>query len=221
MRSPAYGFYAEAVESETWLGMLDARLRCQLEFLLEIDRLKTVIRGNRIADASRKENTAEHSWHLALFATTLAEYAVGPVSVDRVVQMLLLHDIVEIDAGDTPLFDETTADQQEQLEQRAADRLFGLLPDDQQAAFRSLWEEFEAATSPDAKFAKAVDRLQPILLNHVVGGGTWTDYDVDEARERRMTERIADGSPTLWAAAEQVFADAVENGWLRPAPVAS
>ncbi len=131
--------------------------------------------------------------------------------------MLLLHDIVEIDAGDTPLFDDTAPDEQARIEQEAADRLFRLLPDDQAATFRSLWEEFEAADTSDAKFAKAVDRLQPILLNHVVGGGTWTDYSVDEARERQMTQRIADGAPDLWAAAEHVFADAVASGWLLPA----
>ncbi len=196
-------------------------MRHQLGFLLEIDRLKQVIRGSRIADGSRRENTAEHSWHLALFASTLAEYAIEPVDVSRVVQMLLLHDIVEIDAGDTPLFDEAGASAQDDAEQRAADRLFGLLPPDQAAVFRALWEEFEAATSADARFAKAIDRLQPILLNHAVGGGTWTDYDVDEDRERRLTERIAQGSPDLWAVAEAVFADAVANGWLRPAPLPS
>lgn len=206
------------MESHAWLDPLDSRLRQQFQFLLEVDRLKTVIRGNRIADGSRRENTAEHSWHLALFATTLAEYAVGPVSVERVVQMLLIHDVVEIDAGDTPLFDDTTPDEQANIEQMAADRLFGLLPTDQTDALRSLWEEFEAAETPDAKFAKAVDRLQPILLNHVVGGGTWVDYGVDETRERQLTHRIADGAPTLWAAAEQVFADAVASGWLLPAP---
>lgn len=209
------------MKSETWLGELDERLRRQLRFLLEIDRLKEVIRGNRIADGSRKENTAEHSWHLAMFASTLAEYATGPISIDRVVRMLLIHDIVEIDAGDTPLFDTDGAEHQEQLEQQAADRLYGLLPPDQADEFRSLWEEFEAANSDDARFAKAVDRLQPILLNHVVGGGTWTDYQVDEARERQMTRRIAEGSPRLWATAETVFADAVDNGWLLPAPAVS
>lgn len=206
------------MESDTWLGPLDTRLQQQFSFLLEIDRLKTVIRGNQIADASRKENTAEHSWHLALFASTLAEYAVGPININRVVQMLLIHDIVEIDAGDTPLFDDTAPDEQAELEQVAADRLFGLLPDDQNTEMRTLWEEFEAAETPDAKFGKAVDRLQPILLNHVVGGGTWTDYNVDEALEREMTQRIADGSPALWEAAEHVFADAVACGWLLPAP---
>ncbi len=206
------------MRSDAWLGQLDSRLRQQFRFLLEIDRLKTVIRGSRIADGSRQENTAEHSWHLALCATTLVEYAVGPVSIDRIVQMLLIHDIVEIDAGDTPLFDDTTPDAQADSEQLAADRLFGLLPHDQADAFRSLWEEFENAQTPDAKFAKAVDRLQPILLNHVVGGGTWTDYSVDESRERQMTHRIADGAPALWEAAEHVFADAVAEGWLLPAP---
>lgn len=199
---------------------LDDRLQRQLGFLLEIDRLKTVIRGNRIAEGSRCENTAEHSWHLALFASTLEEYAVEPIDVARVVQMLLLQDVVEIDAGDTPIFAPITGDAESQAEaeQRAADRLYGLLPDDQRDRFRALWDEFEAAETADARFAKAIDRFQPILLNHAVGGGTWTDYGVDEDRERAMTGRIADGAPPLWAAAEAVFADAVANGWLLPSP---
>lgn len=204
------------MKSGVWLEGLNGRLREQLGFLLEIDRLKMVIRANKIADGTRKENTAEHSWHLALFAATLAEYAVGPIQVNRVVKMLLLHDIVEIDAGDTPLFAEPGPEDQDLLEQKAADRLFGLLPEDQGLVYRSLWDEFEAAETPDAKFAKAVDRLQPILLNHVVGGGTWVDYEVDETRERQMTQRIEEGAPELWAAAESVFADAVANGWLLP-----
>ncbi len=209
------------MKSDVWLGSLNNRLRQQFEFLLEIDRLKTVIRGNQIADATRKENTAEHSWHLALFASTLAEYAIGPINIDRVVQMLLIHDIVEIDAGDTPLFDDTTAEKQADIEQQAAGRIFGLLPKDQAMMLRSLWEEFEAAETSDARFGKAVDRLQPILLNHVVGGGTWVDYSVDETRERHMTQRIEEGSPALWEAAEHVFADAVASGWLLPAPASS
>lgn len=206
------------MKSSVWLEGVGERLDKQFRFLLEADRLKTVIRGNRIADASRHENTAEHSWHLALFALVLSEHAAGPVNVGRVVQMLLLHDLVEIECGDTPLFDAAGATVQAAREQQAADKLFGLLPADQGAGLRSLWEEFEAAETTDARFAKALDRLQPILLNHVVGGGTWTDYGVDETRERSLTRRIADGSPTLWAAAEAVFADAVANGWLKPAP---
>jgi putative hydrolases of HD superfamily len=206
------------MKSRAWLDGIDERLRRQLLFLIEADRLKTVIRGNRIADASRRENTAEHSWHLALFALVLEEYAVGPIDIGRVVQMLLLHDLVEIECGDTPLFDTQRALDQAERERLAADKLFGLLPTDQGPAMRLVWEEFEAAETPDAKFAKALDRLQPILLNHVVGGGTWIDYAVDETRERAMTHRIAHGAPALWAAAETVFADAVANGWLRPPP---
>ncbi|AWK88571.1 HD domain-containing protein [Azospirillum thermophilum] len=197
---------------------LDGRLARQLGFLMEADRLKGVLRGSRIADGSRRENTAEHSWHLALFALVLREWAVGDVDVWRVVQMLLLHDLVEVECGDTPLFDADAADTQAGLEEAAADIVFGHLPSDQAGALRALWAEFEEARTPDAKFAKALDRLQPILLNHAVGGGTWADYAVDEGRERALTGRIADGAPALWGVAQAVFADAVARGWLRPVP---
>ena len=206
--------------SDGWRAGLDGRLAQQLGFLLEADRLKSVIRGSRIADGSRRENTAEHSWHLALFALVLREWAVGEVDTWRVVRMLILHDLVEIECGDTPLFDSVGAVTQNEREQAAADKVFSFLPPNQGHELRELWEEFEAAATPDARFAKALDRLQPILLNHAVGGGTWTDYAVDEARERRLTQRIADGSPALWEAAQAVFADAVAQGWLRPAPKA-
>ncbi len=204
--------------SDAWRAGLDGRLAQQLGFLLEADRLKSVVRGSRIADGSRRENTAEHSWHLALFALVLQEWAVGEVDASRVVRMLVLHDLVEIECGDTPLYDATGAATQAERERLAADVVFGLLPPDQAQELRGLWEEFEAAATPDAKFAKALDRLQPILLNHAVGGGTWTDHTVDEARVRRLTRRIADGSPALWDAAQAVLADAVAKGWLRPAP---
>jgi putative hydrolase of HD superfamily len=194
------------MKSTVWLEQTGGRLADQFRFLMEADRLKTVIRGNRIADGSRRENTAEH--------------ALEPVDLWRVVQMLLLHDLVEIEAGDTPLYDSAGAVGQAEREQAAAHILFGLLPPDQGTAFRAMWDEFEAAATPDARFAKACDRLQPILLNHVVGGGTWTDFDFDEGKERALTSRIAQGSPALWAAAETVFADAVANGWLKPAPLA-
>ncbi len=205
------------MRSDAWLAMLDERLGRQLRFLMEADRLKGVVRRNRVGDASRRENTAEHSWHLTLFALVLREHAAGPVDVGRVVEMLILHDLVEIEAGDTPLYDAAHATTQGERERAAADAVFGLLPADQGAALRALWEEFEAAESHDARFAKALDRLQPILLNHAVGGGTWTDYGVDEGRARALTRRIADGAPSLWAAAETVFADAVARGWLKKA----
>ncbi len=204
--------------ADAWLGQVSEPLASRLRFLLEADKLKAVIRGSRIADGSRRENVAEHSWHIALFALVLAPHAAGVVDPLRAVSMLLIHDLVEIDCGDTPLFDAVGAATQAKREAVAADRLYGLLPPADAARYRALWDEFEAAETPDARFAKAVDRLQPILLNHAVGGGTWTDYGVDEARERSLTSRIADGSPALWAAAEAVIADAVRQGWLKPAP---
>jgi putative hydrolase of HD superfamily len=192
-------------------------LASQLRFLLEADRLKSVVRGNRIADGSRRENTAEHSWHIALFALVLAPHAVEQVDVLRVVSMLQIHDLVEIDSGDTLLYDAAGTAMQAAREEVAARRLFGLLPAGQAGEFLALWREFEAAVTADARFAKSVDRLQPILLNHAAGGGTWTDHEVDEARERALTGRIAEGSPALWSAAEKVIEDAVRRGWLKPA----
>ncbi len=202
---------------ESLLARLAEPLASQLRFLLEADRLKSVVRGNRLADGSRRENTAEHSWHISLFALVLASHAVERIDPLRVVSMLLIHDLVEIDCGDTPLFDEVGVATQAARETVAAHRLFGLLPTGQAAEFLALWTEFEAAATADARFAKAVDRLQPILLNHAVGGGTWTDYDVDEARERTLTCRIANGSPALWDAAEAAINNAVSRGWLKPA----
>jgi putative hydrolase of HD superfamily len=136
-------------------------LASQLRFLLEADRLKSVVRGNRIADGSRRENTAEHSWHIALFALVLAPHAAVRVDVLRVVSMLVVHDLVEIDCGDTPLFDEVGTATQAAHEAVAARRLFGLLPTEQAAEMLALWQEFEAAATADARFAKSVDRLQP------------------------------------------------------------
>lgn len=204
-----------ASNASGWRTRIEPRLAAQLDFLIEADRLKTIIRGSRIADGSRRENTAEHSWHLALFAMILSEWATGPVDVFRVVQMLILHDLVEIECGDTPLLDQAGSQGQAEREAAAAAKLFALLPQDQGPLMHALWDEFERAQSADARFAKALDRLQPILLNHLVGGGTWLDYQVDVARETSLTRRIADGAPMLWTAAEHVYAEAVQMGWLR------
>lgn len=171
----------------------------QMAFLIEADRLKSVMRATKLADASRHENSAEHSWHLTLYALTLADQAPAEVSIDRVIRMLILHDIVEIDAGDTPIFGAQPGTQDAD-EQAAADRLFGLLPDGQAKSFRALWDEFEAAETPDAIFAKSLDRFQPPTLNLANGGGSWTDYAVTEDRVRaRVGTQIARGAPALWA----------------------
>ncbi|MEM7644440.1 MAG: HD domain-containing protein [Pseudomonadota bacterium] len=173
-------------------------LNARMAFLMEADRLKSVTRATRLADGSRHENSAEHSWHLTLFALTLAPHAPPGIDRDRVIRMLILHDLVEIDAGDTPLFAEEGA--QATDEAAAADRLFGLLPRDQAAEFRALWDEFEAAETPDARFAKSLDRFQPPNQNLANGGGSWTEYAVTEDQFRaRVGPKVETGAPALWA----------------------
>lgn len=197
--------------------MPDDRLLQQIEFLIEIDALKGVVRQSSIADGSRQENTAEHSWHLALCALILAEHANEPVDVTRVVQMLLVHDLVEIDAGDTFVYASgADAAKQADAEQRAADRIFALLPADQASSLRALWDEFEAKLTPESKFAKAVDRLQPMLLNHASGGGSWTMHSITADKPRALIDRtMPEGSSTLAAYAHTVIDAAVAAGMLR------
>ncbi len=175
------------------------RLAAQFAFLDEIDRLKTILRASPIGDNSRQENSAEHSWHIAMYALVLADQAGPDVRIDRVIRMLLLHDIVEIDAGDMPIHLDHDPAEQAAKEQAAADRLFGLLPSDQGREFRALWDEFEAAESPDAVFAKSLDRVQPILLNLASGGGSWTSYGVTlDQIDERVGVKVKRGAPHLW-----------------------
>ena len=181
-----------------------ARLQAQFDFLNEADRLKSVLRATTLVDGSRPENSGEHSWHLALYALTLADQAAPGVNIDRVIRMLLLHDLVEIDVGDVPIHSANghahASAETQAAEQRAADRIFGLLPADQAAAFRTLWDEFEAAETPDAVFAKSLDRVQPVMANLMSGGGTWVTYNVTaEQLESRVGVKVAKGAPTLWA----------------------
>lgn len=176
----------------------------QLQFLREIDRLKNIVRQSPLHDGSRRENSAEHSWHLAMFAWTLSASAEDGVDIGRVIRMLLLHDVVEIDAGDTPLHGPALA-QQSEREQQAAQRIFGLLPDEQRTELLALWQEFETAESADARFAKALDRLQPLLANVAAGGGTWIDNDVGyEQVLERYGPVIRRGSRSLWQIAERM-----------------
>lgn len=177
------------------------RISAQLAFLTEADRLKSVNRATTLCDASRRENSAEHSWHIALYALTMAEHAIRPVNVGRVIQMLLLHDIVEIDAGDAPIHGAPDPEAQAALEQAAADRLFGLLPPDQRDTYRALWEEFEAAETDDAIFAKSIDRVQPVIANLETGGGSWIEYSVTTAQlETRVGAKVKRGAPAIWEA---------------------
>lgn len=176
------------------------RLDQQIAFLNEADKLKTILRGTTLCDASRAENSAEHSWHLTLYALVLADQAGPEVDINRVIKMLILHDLVEIDAGDNPIFGDYDAADMEAQEQIAADRIFGLLPPDLRDDLRGIWEEFEAAESPSARFAKSLDRFQPPMQNLASGGGSWTDYNVSEAQiEEKVGRKIAIGAPALWA----------------------
>ena len=196
--------------------MSDERLTQQLRFLLEADRLKRVDRRNLLADGSRRENTAEHSWHLALLALVLAEHAVEPVDVGRVVAMLLLHDLVEIDAGDTYIYDDAAHDDKAARELAAADRLYALLPDDQALELRLLWDEFELGETVDARFARSLDRFQPLLLNHASEGRSWQEHGITADRVRAVNLRAADGAPPLGPVVEELIADAVARGLLAP-----
>ena len=175
------------------------RLDAQIRFLSEADKLKSVLRASRLQDDSRHENSAEHTWHVMLYAFVLAEQAGPEVQIDRVLKMLLLHDIVEIDAGDNPIHGPIDTAAMQEAECAAADRLFGLLPADQGRVFRALWEEFEAAETPDAVFAKSIDRVQTPIGNLANGGDSWRAYDVSFAQlDARVGTPIRRGAPGLW-----------------------
>jgi putative hydrolase of HD superfamily len=192
---------------------MDDRLQQQLDFLMEIDRLKSVDRMTLITDGSRRENTAEHSWHLAMFAVVLAEHADAEVDLLRVLTLCLVHDIVEIDAGDTFAYDTAAYSDKDEREQRAADRLFGLLPPDQGARFRALWEEYEAMETPESRFANAVDRMQPAMLNHMVGDlSTWREHRISRPQAVKRLSPIGDGSTRLWEHTLSVIDEAVRRG---------
>ncbi|WP_019953743.1 HD domain-containing protein [Yoonia vestfoldensis] len=177
------------------------RIAAQLAFLTEACKLKSILRATTLCDGSRCENSGEHSWHIALYALVLGEQAQEGVNIDRVIRMLLIHDLVEIDAGDAPIHGAQDAAAQAAIEQAAATRIFGLLPPDQAQSFRALWDEFEAAETPDAIFAKSIDRVQPVIANLETGGGTWPAYGVTAAQlETRVGAKVARGAPALWSA---------------------
>jgi putative hydrolase of HD superfamily len=190
------------------------RLEQQIRFILEIDKLKSILRRTILINRSRRENSAEHSWQFALMAVLLAEYANEPVDWVKVVKMALIHDIVEIDADDTFIYDEAGALVKAEKEQKAAARLFGLLPPDQGTEFRQLWDEFEARKTPEARFAAALDRLIPILLNVNTEGKTWHDHGITSDRVIRRNQHMAEGSVPLWEYARAQIEKAVADGIL-------
>jgi putative hydrolase of HD superfamily len=194
---------------------LDERLRAQLTFLVEVDQLKTILRQSPLAAADRRENDAEHSWHLAMMVVVLAEHSDEPIDVGHTIQLVLVHDLVEIYAGDTPLYDSAAGVGQREREVVAADELFGLLPADQAGRMRSLWDEFEERRTPEARFAKAMDRLQPLLLNWMARGGTWRTPGItaDDVRARKAV--IGEASSALWRAGRHLIDEGESRGWSR------
>lgn len=191
-------------------------LNQQIAFIVELDKLKQILRQTWLVDRSRHENSAEHSWHVAVMALTLREYAPQPIDINRVVAMLLLHDVVEIDAGDTFAFDQTGYLDKAEREQRAAERVFGLLPVGQGQEFRALWEEFEAIETAEARFANALDRLEPLLQNARTNGGSWRVHGITRAQVLRRMQPIEEGVPRLWPYVLGVIEQCCADGDILP-----
>ena len=190
------------------------RLEQQIRFIVEIDKLKSVYRRTYLINENRNENTAEHSWHLAMTAMVLAEYSNEPVDVLKVIKMALIHDIVEIDAGDTFVYDLQALSDKAERERAAADRLFRLLPDDQGQEFRRLWEEFESRESPEARFAAALDRFVPQLHNYYTSGGSWREHGITHDRVVAKNVTMKEGAARLWDWTIKLLDDAVRKGFL-------
>ncbi|MBB6346594.1 putative hydrolase of HD superfamily [Nonomuraea muscovyensis] len=190
------------------------RLHAQISFAVEIDKLKRIIRRNLLMDGSRRENDAEHSWYVGMLAMIFAEHAPPGTDIQRVVAMLMVHDLVEIDAGDTFIYDPVAVAAQAEAEQAAADRIFALLPADQAAGLRELWNEFEARRTPEARFARALDRFAPLLANHHTEGGTWPLFKVTAEQVKRNVRLIQEGSPSLGAYALDLVELSVSRGHL-------
>ncbi len=188
------------------------RLEKQIQFIVEIDKVKNIYRQNYLADGERKENDAEHSWHIALMAYLLQEYSEKPIDVSKVMLMVLIHDLVEIDAGDTYAYDAAGAETKRQREETAADRIFGLLPEDQGRYFRELWEEFEAYETPEGKYAHLLDNFQPLLLNDVSGGLSWKEHQVKKSQIYKRNEKIEETSETIWNCMKEIIQKHIDCG---------
>lgn len=196
-------------------GQTEERLERQLRFILEADKSKQVFRQTYLSDGKRKENDAEHSWHLALMCALMSEYANEPIDTLRTMTMVLIHDIIEIDAGDTYAYDEAGNATKREREVKAADRIFSLLPADQAAYFRELWEEFEAAETPEAKFALTLDKVQPVLLNDATDGRAWEEHEVRISQILKRNERTPEGSEALWEHAKRLIEKNTKLGRIR------
>lgn len=188
------------------------RLQQQMAFILEMDKLKSIVRQTHLADGSRKENDAEHSWHLGLMAFLLAEYANEPIDVLKTMKMVMIHDVVEIDAGDTYAYDTIGNESKREREIKAAERLFCFLPEDQAEEYRSLWDEFEALTTMEAKFANTLDKIQPVLLTNQADGKSWREHGVCRAQIMGRNKRTHEGSEELWQYIKAIIDENIKSG---------
>jgi len=195
--------------------MTEDRLSKQIEFLVEIDKLKTVFRNAFLmADPDRKENSAEHSWHTAVMALILEEYAQNEVDSGRLIKMMLIHDVIEVDAGDTNIYDGQAAVDKASKEQRGAERVFSLLPCDQRKEMFELWEEYERGVTPEAKFARALDRLIPLIHNYYTGGKRWKEDGITYEMALPVYQEIQENCPRLWELALSIINECVSKGYL-------
>jgi putative hydrolase of HD superfamily len=191
------------------------RFKSQIEFILEIDKLKQILRRTPLLDRSRQENSAEHSWHIALIVLVLYEYAdEDNLDLLQVIKLLLAHDLVEIDAGDTYCYDESGVQDQKEREKKAADRVFNILPEDQAKSFRALWDEYEDRRTPESRFANALDRFQPLLHNYFTGGHSWRQHGIQKKQVLSRMQPVDEGSSFLWDYVVTLIDDAVEKGFL-------
>lgn len=196
--------------------MNNERLLKQIEFIVEIDKLKQIFRQNVVTGTSRNENDAEHSWHLAVMAILLSEYAAEKqIDVLRVVKMVLIHDLVEIDAGDTFCYDEKGYEDKEEREQKAAKRLFNILPSDQAHEIWKLWREFEELKTPEARYAACLDRVQPLILNYYTNGHTWKKPGVTSEKVLKRNALLEENAPELWKYAKEIINDSIMKGYLQ------
>lgn len=193
----------------------EERLKKQMDFLLEVDKLKFITRQTYLSDGKRKENDGEHSWHLALMAVLLSEYSNEKVDLVKVITMVLIHDIVEIDAGDTYAYDAVGNQSKREREVKAADRIFNILPEDQAKKFRQLWEEFEAYETPEAKFAHVCDNVQPLMLNDATDGLAWREHDVKKSQVLQRNSRTGEGSQVMMGYINKILDKNVESGNLK------
>ena len=194
---------------------MNERLKKQLDFMLKLDKMKNIYRQTYVLHEDRKENDAEHSWHLAILAFMLEEYAAEPIDTLKVIKMVLLHDVVEIDAGDTYLYDEEGYKSKAEREEKAAQRIFGLLPDDQRDEYYALWREFEDDITYESRFASILDRMQPLLLNYTKGGIAWKEHGVHKEQVLSRNRPYFDASHELAEVIESVIEDAAAKGWLK------